>query len=115
MNWTRSKFIQNHTNNKGGYINTTHIFDFSRGVLEMLLGSNKQVNCINVSDGAKIEHASYLEQAQLPKLKEIKNKQQVVEQYLNNSFSDDYVISHDLSAEFKTVTSGELLITSKLI
>ena len=89
--------------NKGGYINTTRIFDFSRGVLEMLLGANKQVDCINISDGAKIEHASYSDHLQLPKLKEIKDKQKLVEQYLTNSFNDNYVISHDLSAEFQNI------------
>ena len=89
--------------NNGGEINTTRIFDFSRGVLEMLLGSNKQVSCTNVGGGAKIEHTYYADQQQLPKFIEIKNKKEIVEQYLNDSFSDDYVISHDLSAEFKAV------------
>jgi hypothetical protein len=89
--------------NNGGQINTTRTFDFSRGVLEMLLSLNKQVDCINVSDGAKIEHAKYAVHHQLPKMKEIKNKKEVVERYLKNSFNDDYVISHDLSAEFKAV------------
>jgi len=89
--------------NHGGEINTTRIFDFSRGVLEMLLGANKQVSCTNVNGGAKIEHTYYAEQKNLPKFVEINNKKKLVEQYLNESFSDDYIISHDLPSEFKAV------------
>jgi len=89
--------------NQGGQINTTRIFDFSRGVLEMLLGEHAQVKCVNVSNGAYIKHTQYCPSKQLPHFTPINNKQQAVETYLADSFSNDYLISQDLFAEFQAI------------
>ena len=90
------------SDNFGGEINTTRIFDFSRGVLEMLLGKNQQVQCINLSNGAKINHTEYFKPEQLPQFKIINNKKKLVDKYLSNSFNNDYLISHNLLEEFQT-------------
>jgi len=89
--------------NFGGEINTTRIFDFSRGVLEMLLGKSQHVKCFNMSNGAKIKHADYRQVEQLAAFDIIPDKQVVVDQYLTNSFNNNYVISHDLLTEFKGI------------
>jgi len=89
--------------NEGGQINTTRIFDFSRGVLEMLLGEYAQVKCVNVSNGAYIQHTQYCPSEKLPAFLPIKDKQKVVEATLAQSFNDDYFISQDLLAEFEAI------------
>ena len=87
----------------GGEVHTTRIFDFSRGVLEMLLVEHPEVKCINVSDGAAIKFAEACKMNNLPQFTKIVNKQKMVDNCLNSNFDDSYIISHDLSTDFKAL------------
>lgn len=89
--------------NFGGEVHTTRTFDFSRGVLEMLLEKNPDVICINASDGAKVNKTIACEVENLPGFKKVNNKKKLVEQCLNSRFDNSYIISHNLSEEFKSV------------
>ena len=86
--------------NFGGEIHSLRVFDFSRGVLELLLEKNPTVKCINASDGAFIQSATPCRTENIPLFKQIKNKKAVVDNCLKNSFDDSYNISHNLSKEF---------------
>lgn len=79
---------------------TIRVFDRSRGMLELLLANNRNVTCINSSDGAKINHAEGCKVSQLPKFKKIKDKPRVVNDCLDKSFNNKYHVSKDLSVEF---------------
>jgi len=84
---------------------TTKVFDNSRGVLEMLLEQNPDVECVNSSDGAKILLTTPCRVERLPNLPKIKNKVQVVNHCLASSFDSDYIINRDLFSEFGAVMS----------
>ena len=91
--------------NFSGEVYTTRTFDFSRGVLELLLEKNPEVNCINASDGASIKLTKACKADNLPQFTNMENKQKRVDDCLTYNFDDSYIISHDLSADFKMVLS----------
>lgn len=89
--------------NFGGEIHTTRTFDYSRGVLEMLLQKHPEVSCTNASDGAAIKLTTACKTDVFPLFTKITNKQKKVDNYLACNFDDSYIISHDLVADFNAV------------
>ncbi len=82
---------------------TIRTFDNSRGVLEMLLEQNRDVECVNCSDGARILLTTPCRVDALPAFPVIENKVQLISQHLASCFDNDYTIKHDLFAEFSDV------------
>ncbi|AGH82010.1 hypothetical protein PCNPT3_10360 [Psychromonas sp. CNPT3] len=80
---------------------STRIFDRSRGVLEMLLDKNRDVKCINSSDGAAIMFTKAIRVENFKKLSPIKYKAKVVQSLLTKNFDNSYHLSRDLSVDFR--------------
>lgn len=80
---------------------TTQIFDGSRMVLEMLLQENPDVNCINTSDGVRIQLTTPCRSADLPHFSDLNNKSILIEELLRDSFDNTMYQDTNLVAEFK--------------
>ncbi len=87
--------------NFGGNISTTRTFDFSRGVLEMLLVENADVQCLNTSDGAKIAHTIPIKITDMPIFPALKTKQKYVQKALSSSFNNNYWQKSNIMASFQ--------------
>lgn len=91
--------------NFGGEVHTTRIFDYSRGVLELLLEQNPDVECVNTSDGADVKLAPACKVEALCSIKPIPEKKNMVDDCLADCFDNSYSLSHNLCDEFKSVLS----------
>ncbi|MCK5818661.1 MAG: motility associated factor glycosyltransferase family protein [Psychromonas sp.] len=89
--------------NFGGNIETTRTFDFSRGVLEMLLAENTDVQCLNTSDGAKITHTIPIKITDMPIFPLLKGKQKYAQKALSSSFNNNYWQQCNIIASFQTL------------
>jgi len=84
-------------------VSTTQIFDGSRMMLEMLLQDNPDVNCINTSDGAKIQLSAACQISDLPLFEEIKNKASVADDILKECFGSREYVNRNLNHDFEAL------------
>lgn len=94
---------------------STRIFDQSRGVLEMLLDKNRDVKCINSSDGAAIQFTHALRTDDFKTLLPIKHKKKMVQLLLKNNFDNSYYLSRDLNADFESLMDDFQCYIAKII
>lgn len=84
-------------------VSTTQIFDGSRMMLEMLLQANPNVNCVNTSDGAKIQLSTPCQIVDLPRFEAINDKIAVTDNILNECFGSREYVNRDLNHEFEVL------------
>jgi hypothetical protein len=103
---------------KGNFVDevfTTHHFDNSRASIEILLENNPDISCYNASNGAYIQLTTPLVKEEFPVLSKIKDKPQLIEELLEDSFSFEELEKLDLSSLFELTLEQTKDIINKVI
>ena len=101
--------------NFGGEVYTTHHFDGSRMTLEMLLQENPDVNCVNTSDGAKVQLTTACQLADLPHFNKLQKPSDFIASFLKESFDNKDYKNRDLNHEFELLLPKFELMMEEVI
>uniref|UniRef100_UPI0023544D40 motility associated factor glycosyltransferase family protein n=1 Tax=Pseudoalteromonas sp. TaxID=53249 RepID=UPI0023544D40 len=94
---------------------STHIFDSSKGNVEILLQSNPQVTAYNTSDGAFIRFTTPKRIADISLKSTIKNKQEMVSELLKRATSLEQLSLGNIDSKMTAIKSGTKAILEKLL
>jgi hypothetical protein len=94
---------------------STHIFDSSKGNVEILLQSNPQVTAYNTSDGAFIRFTTPKRIADISLKNTIKNKQEMVSELLKRATSLEQLSLGNIDSKMTAIKSGTKAILEKLL
>lgn len=94
---------------------STHIFDSSKGNVEILLQSNPQVTAYNTSDGAFIRFTTPKRIADISLKNTIKNKQEMVSKLLKRATSLEQLSLGNIDNKMTVIKSGTKSILEQLL
>ncbi|MFT6906578.1 MAG: hypothetical protein ACJAS1_003246 [Oleiphilaceae bacterium] len=101
--------------NFGGDVFTSQAFDRSRMSLELLLQSSPDVSCVNTSDGARVQLSTPCRIGELPDFEILIDKEDIVSNFLNESFDNQDYKKMDLTKEFESLLPEFTAYIKKLV